>query len=66
MAYREERLSKIEEAKAALAAESQAQAGSVRAGIMGVPDDEAQLKFTSPESRIIHGPGGRYFQQAYK
>ena len=36
--------------------------GDVRAG---VPDDKAQRNFTSSESRIMPGPGGREFQQAY-
>ena len=31
----------------------------------GVPDDKAQRNFTDPESRIMPGPGGRDFQQAY-
>ena len=31
----------------------------------GVPDDKAQRNFTTAESRIMPGPGGRDFQQAY-
>ena len=31
----------------------------------GVPDDKAQRNFTAAESRIMPGPGGRDFQQAY-
>ena len=30
-----------------------------------MPDDKAQRNFTDPESRIMPGPGGRDFQQAY-
>ena len=31
----------------------------------GVPEDKAQRNFTDPESRIMPGPGGKDFQQAY-
>ena len=31
----------------------------------GVPDDQAQRNFTDAESRIMPGPGGRDFLQAY-
>ena len=31
----------------------------------GVPGDKTQRNFTDPESRIMPGPGGRDFQQAY-
>ena len=31
----------------------------------GVPEDKAHRNFTDPESRIMPGPGGKDFQQAY-
>ena len=31
----------------------------------GAPEDKAQRNFTDPESRIMPGPGGREFLQAY-
>ena len=31
----------------------------------GVPGEKSQRNFTDPESRIMPGPGGRDFQQAY-
>ena len=68
LAFRESRLKKIREAKAALEAEAQAaaeQAESEGRKHPGVPGDKAQRNFTDPESRIMPGPGGRDFQQAY-
>ena len=68
LAFREGRLRKIREAKAALEAEAQAEAEQAEAGGRnhpGVPDDKAQRNFTDAESRITPGPGGRDFQQAY-
>ena len=69
LAFREGRLEKIREAMAALEAEAQAQAEQA-AELMakehpGVPEDKAQRNFTDPESRIMPGPGGRNFLQAY-
>ena len=52
----------------ALEAEAQAQAEQVEAvgrEHPGVPDDKAQRNFTDAESRIMPGPGGRDFLQAY-
>ena len=68
LAFREGRLEKIREAMAALEAEAQAEAE--RAAEEGkehpeVPDDKAQRNFTDAESRIMPGPGGRDFVQAY-
>ncbi len=57
LSFREGRLRKIREAKAALEAEGKEQPG--------VPDDKAQRNFTDAESRIMPAPGGRDFQQAY-
>ena len=68
LAFRESRLRKIRDAKAALEAEAQAAADAAAAEERrhpGVPDDQAQRNFTDPESRIMPGPGGRDFQQAY-
>ena len=68
LAFREGRLEKLREAMAALEAEAQAQAepaaeeGKVHPG---VPEDKAQRNFTDPQSRIMPGPGGRNFLQAY-
>ena len=68
LSFREGRLRKIREAKAALEAEVQAaaeQAGAEGKKHPGVPDDKAQRNFTDPDSRIMPGPGGRDFQQSY-
>ena len=68
LAFREGRLQKIREAMAALEAEAQAAAEQVEAEgkeHSGVPYDKAQRNFTDAESRIMPGPGGRDFQQAY-
>ena len=68
LAFREGRLEKIREAMAALEAEAQAaaeRAEAERRKHPGVPDDKAQRNFTDAESRIMPGPGGRDFQQAY-
>ena len=68
LAFRESRLRKIREAKAALEAGALGeaeQAESEGRNHPGVPDDRAQRNFTDPESRIMPGPGGRDFQQAY-
>ena len=68
LAFREGRLRKIREAKAALEAEAQAQAEAAEAEGKShhrVPEDKAQRNFTDPESRIMPGPGGRDFQQSY-
>ena len=68
LAFREGRLEKIREAMAALEAEAQAAAEQVEAEgkeHSGVPHDKAQRNFTDAESRIMPGPGGRDFLQAY-
>ena len=68
LAFREGRLQKIREAMAALEAEAQATAEQAKAEDRkhpGVPDDQAQRNFTDAESRIMPGPGGRDFLQAY-
>ena len=68
LTFREGRLEKIREAMAAL--EAEAQAAAEAAAEEGkehpvVPDDKTQRNFTDPESRIMPGPGGRDFVQAY-
>ena len=68
LAFRESRLRKIREAKAALEAGALAeseQAEREGRNHPGVPDDKAQRSFTGPDSRIMPGPGGRDFQQSY-
>ena len=68
LAFRGSRLQRIREAKAALEAEAQAaaeQAESEGLSHPGVPGNKTQRNFTDPESRIMPGPGGRDFQQAY-
>ena len=68
LSFREGRLEKIREAMAALEAEAQAQAEAAEAAGKahpGVPGDKAQRNFTDPESRIMPGPGGKDFLQAY-
>ena len=65
LAFREGRLEKIREAMAALEAEAQAAAEAEGKEHSGVPDDKAQRNFTDAESRIMPGPGGRDFLQAY-
>jgi transposase len=58
LAFRESRLQKIREAKAALEAEAQSQGKEV-------PDDKTQRNFTDPDSRIMPRPGGKEFDQSY-
>ena len=67
LAFREGRLEKIGEAMAALEAEAQAAEQAEVEGKThpGEPEDKAQRNFTDAESRIMPGPGGRDFQQAY-
>jgi transposase len=71
LAFRESRLKKIREAKAALEAETQLEAeksqekGRVLPGEGCTPRDKAQRNFTDPDSRIMPAPGGTHFIQAY-
>ena len=68
LSFREGRLRKIREAKAALEAGARAAAERAEAEGKehpGVPDDKAQRNFTDPDSRIMPGPGGRDFHQSY-
>jgi transposase len=68
LAFREGRLAKIREARAALEAEARAEVerGDGKGGkATGMPADKAQRNFTDPESRIMPGPGGQQFEQCY-
>ena len=68
LAFRESRLRRIREARAELEAEAREAAEAAESEGRkhpSVPDDKAQRNFTDPESRIMPGPGGRDFQQAY-
>jgi transposase/signal recognition particle subunit SEC65 len=66
LAFRESRLKKIREAKAALEAEARLEAEkSPEKGEAVVPRDKAQRNFTDPDSHIMPAPGGKYFEQAY-
>ena len=67
LAFRESRLKKIKEAKAALEAEARLAAekepGEGEEEVM--PPDKAQRNFTDPDSHIMPAPGGKHFIQAY-
>lgn len=68
LAFRESRLKKIREAKAALEAEARMEAEQRQdkgGKATGVPEDKAQRNFTDPESRIMPLSGGKQFEQAY-
>ena len=68
LSFREGRLRRIREARAALEAEAKAEAGQAESegrNHPGVPGDKTQRNFTDPDSRIMPGPGGRDFQQSY-
>lgn len=64
LAFRESRLRKIGEARAALEAELRGE-GEQKKGKGEVPGDKAQRNFTDPESHIMPVPGGKHFIQAY-
>jgi len=63
LAFRESRLKKIREAREALEAEAREEAEKGKG--TGVPTEKAQRNFTDPQSRIMPGPGGKHFVQAY-
>jgi transposase len=68
LAFRESRLKKIREAKAALEAEAQAEAeeGKDKSGKgTGAPEEKAQRNFTDPTSKIMPVSGGKHFEQCY-
>ena len=68
LAFRESRLKKIREARAALEAEARFKAERMRGDggeETGVPEDKAQRNFTDPDSHIMPAPGGKHFEQAY-
>lgn len=63
LAFRESRLKKIKEAKAALEEEAREQAQGKEE--LAVPREKAQRNFTDPESRIMPAAGGKEFLQGY-
>jgi transposase len=66
LAFRESRLKKIQEAKAALEAEARLEIEkNPEKGETVVPRDKAQRNFTDPDSHIMPAPGGKHFIQAY-
>jgi len=67
LAFRESRLKKIKEARAALEADARVEAEQLqgKGKATGVPEDRAQRNFTDPESHIMPLPGGKQFEQAY-
>jgi transposase len=68
LAFRESRLKKIREARAALEAEAKRETEIARAAGKehpGVPENKSQRNFTDPDSRIMPAPGGKDFIQAY-
>jgi transposase len=67
LAFRESRLTKIREARAALEAEARLEAEKrpAKDDIDVTPADKAQRNFTDPESHIMPAPGGKHFIQAY-
>lgn len=66
LAFRESRLKKIREARAALEAEARLEAEQLPGkGGTGVPEDKAQRNFTDPASHIMPLSGGKQFEQAY-
>jgi transposase len=67
LAFRESRLKKIQEAKAALEAEARLEGEKKpdKNDGDGTPPDKAQRNFTDPDSHIMPASGGKYFIQAY-
>jgi transposase len=67
LAFRENRLKKIREAREALEAETKQEAkkDETKDDQDGLPKDKAQRNFTDSESHIMPAPGGKYFIQAY-
>ena len=67
LAFRESRLKKIKEARAALEADARIETEQLqgKGKATGVPEDKAQRNFTDPESHIMPLPGGKQFEQAY-
>ena len=68
LAFRESRLKKIREAKAALEAEAKQEAEKAKAegkSHPGVPEGKARRNSTGPDSRIMPASGGKEFLLAY-
>ena len=67
LAFRDSRLKRIQEAKAALEAEARLEAEKKpdKNDGDGTPPDKAQRNITDPDSHIMPTSGGKYFIQAY-
>jgi len=67
LAFRDSRLKRIQEAKAALEAEARLEAEKKpdKNDGDGTPPDKAQRNFTDPDSHIMPTSGGKHFIQAY-
>ena len=67
LAFRESRLKKIREARAALETEARLEAEKrpEKDDEDVTPPDKAQRNFTDPDSHIMPAPGGKHFIQAY-
>jgi transposase len=67
LAFRDSRLKKIREAKAALEGEARLEAEKrpEKSDEDDTPSDKAQRNFTDPDSHIMPASGGKYFIQAY-
>src|SRR5208283_55389 len=67
LAFRDSRLKRIQEAKAALEAEARLEAEKKpdKNDGDGTPPDKAQRNFTDPDSHIMPASGGKHFIQAY-
>ena len=67
LAFRENRLKKIREAREALEAETkrEAEMRSEESTQAATPQDKAQRNFTDSDSHIMPAPGGKHFEQCY-
>jgi len=67
LAFRESRLKKIKEARAALETDARLEVERLqgKGKVTRVPEDRAQRNFTEPESHIMPLSGGKQFEQAY-
>ncbi|MFO8010653.1 MAG: IS1182 family transposase [Dehalococcoidia bacterium] len=68
LAYRQQRLARIREAKEALEEEARREAETARLegkSHNGTPREKAQRNFTDPESKVMPVSGGKDFVQAY-
>ena len=68
LAFRENRLKKIREARAAREEEARSKAEEAKekgSKATGAPEEKAQRNFTDPESRIMPAAGGKQFMAGY-